>query len=179
MDHFASAAASLAPASSATATHVAVASSHCWPGHCASLLQPTRHVNVVGSQTGSACPQSALDVHASHLPVSTRHRGFDAGHVASATHSTHVRRAGEHTPEGQSESLVHPTQAPDALSQELPAGHGLVSLQAAWHSSSVDQHVLAAAGQSDVPASAALAAGRQPTQVPWRQCAAATGQSSS
>lgn len=179
--HFASlaAAASVTPASTGRATHFAVASSHCWPGHCASVLQPTRHVNAVGSQMGAACPQSELDVHASHVPVSTRHRGLDAGHVASETHSTQLRRAGEHTPDGQSASLVQPTHAPDALSQELPAGHGLASLHAAWHSSSVDQHVPAGAGQSDDPPSGALAAGRQPTHVPSRQCAAAAGQSSS
>jgi hypothetical protein len=179
--HFASlsAAASVTPASTGRATHVAVASSHCWPGHCASVLQPTRHVNVVGSQMGAACPQSELDVHASHLPVSSRHRGLDAGHVASETHSTHVRRAGEHTPDGQSQSLAQPRHAPDALSQALPAGHGLASLHAAWHSSSVDQHVPAGAGQSDVPPSGALTAGRQPTHVPSRQRAAAAGQSAS
>jgi hypothetical protein len=167
------------PASALRATHVALASSQRWPGHCASLLQPTRHVNVLGSQMGAACPQSELEVQASHAPVRIRHRGFDAVHVASETQSTHVRRAAEHTPDGQSASVVQPTHAPDALSQAEPDGHGRVSLHGAWHSSSVDQHVLDGAGQSDIPASATVVAGRQPTHVPSRQCVAAAGQSSS
>jgi hypothetical protein len=92
---------------------------------------PTPHVNVVGSQIGAACPQSRFEVHASQVPVRTRHRGFVAGHVASATHVTHVRRAGEHTPDEQSASRVQPTHAPDVLSHVLPVGHWLSSLHVA------------------------------------------------
>jgi len=47
-------AASEMPASTGRSTHFAVAASHCFPGHCASPVQPRRHVKVVGSQTGRA-----------------------------------------------------------------------------------------------------------------------------
>jgi hypothetical protein len=115
------------PASTGRSTHFAVAPSHCWPGHCASLVQPTRHVKVVGSQIGSAWPQSAFDVHASHVPVRMRQRGRAPEQVASLMHATHVFVAGAHTPDAQSVSTLQPTHAPDALSHAVPAGHATAS----------------------------------------------------
>jgi hypothetical protein len=56
------------------------------PEHCASAVQPVRHLNSWGSQMGAATPQSALDVHCTHSCWVARHRGAAAGQSVLASH---------------------------------------------------------------------------------------------
>ena len=56
------------------------------PEHCASAVQPERHLNSWGSQMGAATPQSAFDVHCTHSCWVARHRGAAAGQSVLAWH---------------------------------------------------------------------------------------------
>ena len=57
--------------------------------HCASVVQPERHLNSSGSQIGAATPQSAFDVHCTHVCRVDRQRGAAAGQSVLASHCTH------------------------------------------------------------------------------------------
>jgi hypothetical protein len=130
------------PAQSALVLHstqVDVATSQCAAGawHCASDVQPARHLKVPGSHTGAAVPQSAFERQASHVPRPVKQRGAAAGQSVFDAHSTHSCVSPLHTfvSPAQSADVWHPTHAPVLVSQmafafPLP-GHG--PLHAAWH----------------------------------------------
>jgi hypothetical protein len=103
-------------------THVDVATSQeraTAPVHCASEVQPTRHLKVPGSHTGAAVPQSAFERQASHVPRPTRHRGAMAGQSLFDAHCTHCCVSGSQivAPPVQSVEVRQPTHAPVAVSQ--------------------------------------------------------------
>ena len=59
------------------------------PEHCASVVQPERHLNSSGEQMGAATPQSAFDVHCTQLCFVARQRGAVIGQSVLASHCTH------------------------------------------------------------------------------------------
>jgi hypothetical protein len=102
-------------------THCAVARSQrgAPDAHWASTVHPWRHLNVRGSQTGAAVPQSTLDKHSTQAPLETSHRGCAAGQSSLVAHWTHrcVVESQTFAAAGQSAAVLQPTQAPVIVSQ--------------------------------------------------------------
>jgi hypothetical protein len=124
------------------------------PEHCASVVQPGRHVKSCGSHTGRAAPQSELSVHWTHWPSATRQRGLSAGQSAFVAHATHCDDVGSHTLFGAWQFMddTQPTHAPGEAVEPVQIGvsppHMPLAVQAAWHVWSPGQHDGIAAGQS-------------------------------
>jgi hypothetical protein len=123
-------------------TQMFVARSHVIaPGtvHCALLTQPGAHVWVPLRHTGvDGVVQSAFTRQDTHMLVAVSQRAVVPEQLASDTHWTHCFVVGSQAgvSVGQSVDVLHPTQAPVAVSQVLAAaGHAGPPSTAhdAWH----------------------------------------------
>lgn len=112
--------------------------------HCASEVQPSRHVKSVGLQMGLGVPQSPLAMHATHLPCAMRHRGVPPMQSLSLAHATHCCAGVWQTlvPPVQSTAERQPTHwpTPELASQMgVLFGQSPFVAQAAWQAWSPGQ----------------------------------------
>jgi hypothetical protein len=133
---FAGAAQSAAVAHS---THAETIVLHTGTGALQSPLvwHPARHTFRMGSQMGSAVPQSAFERQATQRSSRARHRGEVCGQSELAWHCTHwpvaVSQMGMGPP--QSVFALQPTQAPAAtLQMWASSGQSPFVLHAGWQS---------------------------------------------